>query len=115
MVESAARDNALELDCVFHALSDATRRSILRDVASGEKSVGQIAQPYRVSLAAISKHLKVLESARLIHRERKGSFQMVRTNAAPMKEAEQWLVYFEKFWNEQLDALQDLLQREESR
>jgi DNA-binding transcriptional ArsR family regulator len=114
MVKSAAKAEALRLDCVFHALSDATRRSILRNVATGEKTVGQIAKPYRISLAAISKHLKVLEGAQLIHREKKGSFQMVRINAAPMKEAEQWLAYYEKFWNEQLDALQDLLEREDS-
>jgi DNA-binding transcriptional ArsR family regulator len=115
MVKSAVKAQALRLDCVFHALSDTTRRSILRDVATGEKTVGQIAQPYPVSLAAISKHLKVLEGARLIHREKKGSFQMVRVNAAPMKEAERWLAYYEKFWNQQLDALQNLMEREESR
>ncbi len=115
MVKSVARSQASRLDCVFHALSDATRRSILRDVATGEKTVGQIAQPYPVSLAAVSKHLKVLEAARLIHREKKGSFQLVRINAAPMKEAGRWLAYYEKFWNQQLDALEDLLEREESR
>jgi DNA-binding transcriptional ArsR family regulator len=115
MVKASAKAQALRLDCVFHALSDATRRSILRNVAAGEKTVGQIAQPYPVSLAAISKHLKVLEGAGLIHREKKGSFQVVRINAAPMKEAERWLAYYEKFWNNQLDALQDLLEREKSR
>src|SRR5882724_2168973 len=115
MVKSMAKAEALRLDCVFHALSDTTRRSILRDVATGEKTVGQIAQPYPVSLAAISKHLKVLQGARLIHREKKGSFQMVRINAAPMKDAERWLGFYKKFWNQQLDALQDLLEREESR
>ncbi len=115
MVKSRARAAAFRLDCVFHALSDATRRSILRDVATGEKTVGRIAEPYPVSLAAVSKHLKVLERAQLIHRKRKGSFQMVRINAAPMKEAERWLAYYEKFWNQQLDALQGLLEREESR
>jgi DNA-binding transcriptional ArsR family regulator len=112
MVKSSARTEALRLDCVFHALSDSTRRAILRDVAGAEKTVGQIAEPYPVSLAAISKHLKVLEGARLIRRKKNGSFQMIRINAAPMKEAGQWLAYYEKFWNDQLDALQDLLQRE---
>lgn len=115
MVKSSVQGKALRLDGVFHALSDSTRRSILRDVAAGEKTVGQIARPYHISLAAISKHLKVLEGARLIHREKKGSFQMVRINATPMKEAGQWLAYYERFWNHQLDALQDLLEREESR
>ncbi|HEX4807654.1 MAG TPA: metalloregulator ArsR/SmtB family transcription factor [Bryobacteraceae bacterium] len=115
MVKSSAKARALRLDSVFHALSDTTRRSILRHVATGEKTVGQIAAPYPVSLAAVSKHLKVLEGAKLIHREKKGSFQMVRINAAPMREAEQWLAYYEKFWSEGLDALQNLLEREESR
>jgi DNA-binding transcriptional ArsR family regulator len=115
MVKSLAKTQAFRLDRVFHALSDATRRSILRDVATGEKTVGQLAQPYPVSLAAVSKHLRVLEGARLIHREKKGSFQMVRINAAPMKEAGQWLAYYEKFWNDQLDALQGVLEREKSR
>jgi DNA-binding transcriptional ArsR family regulator len=115
MVKSRAKAEALRLDYVFHALSDATRRSILRDVATGEKTVGQIAQPYPVSLAAISKHLKVLEGARLIHREKKGSFQIIRINATPMKEAGRWLAYYEKFWNQQLDALGNLLDREEPR
>jgi DNA-binding transcriptional ArsR family regulator len=105
MVKSLPNEQTARLDGVFHALSDPTRRAILRDVAPREKSVGEIAHPYRVSLAAISKHLKVLEKARLIHREKRGSFQFVRINAAPMKEAERWLSYYEKFWNQQLDAL----------
>jgi DNA-binding transcriptional ArsR family regulator len=105
MVKSIHHPEASQLDAVFHALSDSTRRAILRDVALREKTVGQIAQPYRVSLAAVSKHLKVLEKVRLINREKRGSFQFVRINAAPMKEAERWLSYYEKFWNQQLDAV----------
>ena len=100
------------LDSIFHALSDPTRRSILRRVASEEKTVGDIAKPYRVSLAAVSKHLKVLEAAELITREKRGSFQIVRLNARPMKEAERWLAYYEKFWSARLDALQNLLEGE---
>ena len=115
MVKSMAHGETARLDSVFHALADSTRRSILRDVAARERTVGQIAKPYRVSLAAISKHLKVLERARLISREKRGSFQIVRINAAPMKEAERWLAYYEKFWNEGLDALEKLLDRESSR
>lgn len=104
-----ARDTSRRLDSVFHALSDSTRRSILRDVASTEKSVSEIAKPYRVSLAAVSKHLKVLEGAGLIRREKRGSYQFVRTHAEPMREAEQWLVYFERFWNDRLDRLDEYL------
>ncbi len=101
-----------QLDAVFHALSDPTRRSILREVAKRERTVGEIAKPYRISLAAVSKHLKVLEGADLIARERRGSFQLVRLNPAPLKPAEQWLAYYEQFWNAQLDALQSYLEGE---
>ena len=100
------------LDSIFHALSDPTRRSILRAVSAREKTVGEIAKPYRVSLAAVSKHLKVLESANLIHREKRGSFQVVRLNAHTLKTAEEWLSYYEKFWNQSLDALQTYFEGE---
>lgn len=98
------------LDSIFHALSDPTRRSILRAVAVREKTVGEIARPYRVSLAAVSKHLKVLETADLIHREKRGSFQIVRLNPQALKTAEEWLSYYEKFWTRRLDALQNLFE-----
>ena len=94
------------LDGVFHALSDPTRRSILRDIAEEEKTVGEIARPYRSSLAAISKHIHVLEGSGLVIRRKQGSFQFVRINPMPMKEAQQWLSYYEKFWNERLDQFQ---------
>lgn len=106
------KTSAARLDSVFHALSDATRRSILRDVARKEKTVGEVARPYRMSLAAVSKHLNVLESAELIARERRGSFQIVRLQAQALKPAEEWLAWYEKFWNRQLDALQQYLEGE---
>ncbi len=102
----------VQLDSIFHALSDSTRRSILGDIARKEKTVGEIAQPYRMSLAAVSKHLKVLESADLIAREKRGSFQIVRLNAGPLRSAGDWLAYYEKFWNRQLDALQKYIEGE---
>lgn len=105
MVEHS-NDTAHRLDSIFRALSDSTRRSILRDVSAREKTVSEIAKPYRVSLAAISKHLKVLEGAGLVRRQKRGSFQYVRTNAKPLKEAGKWLSYYEQFWNEQLRRLQ---------
>jgi len=105
--------NAARLDSVFHALSDPTRRSILRDIAKHEKTVSRIAEPFGVSLAAVSKHLKVLERADLITREKRGSFQIVRLNARPMKQAERWLAYYERFWNQRLDALGNLLEQED--
>src|SRR5579872_794307 len=106
------KSSAARLDSVFHALSDATRRSILRDVARKGKTVGEVAKPYRMSLAAVSKHLNVLESAELIARERRGSFQIVRLNAKNLRPAEQWLAYYENLWNRQLDALQNYLEGE---
>ncbi len=63
-----------------------------------------------MSLAAVSKHLKVLESSELISREKRGSFQIVRLNPGPMREAEQWLAYYQQFWNQRLDALQHFLE-----
>ena len=97
---------APRLDRIFHALSDTTRRSILREISGKEMAVSEIAQPYRMSLAAVSKHLKVLERADLIAREKRGSFQFVRTNPAPMKQAHRWLSYYERYWNERLDRFE---------
>lgn len=107
------KQNAARLDSIFHALSDSTRRSILQDVASREKTVGELAKPYPVSLAAVSKHLKVLEMADLIARERRGNFQIVRLKAATLESAERWLAHYEKFWSQQLDALQNQLEGDE--
>lgn len=74
--------------------------------------MGQVAKPYRMSLAAVSKHLNVLESAELIARERRGSFQIVRLKAQSLRPAEEWLAWYEKFWSRQLDALQSYLEGE---
>ena len=101
---------AASLDSVFHALADATRRSILRDITRREKTVGEIAQPYAMSLAAVSKHLDVLERASLIRRERRGSCRMVRLNPKPLHAAQNWLAFYEAFWKTNLDALQELLE-----
>lgn len=108
---SRVSTSSTRLDAVFHALSDSTRRSILRDVSGREKTVSEIAAPYRISLAAVSKHLKVLEWAGLINREKRGSFQFVRTNPKPMQEAERWLAYYEQFWDDHLDLLQKHLSK----
>ena len=93
------------LDAVFQALADPTRRSILRTLSKQGRTVGELADPYDMSLAAVSKHLKVLERAELILRERQGSFQRITVNPWPMKQAHGWLSYYEQFWGERLDAL----------
>lgn len=95
-----------QLDSLFHALADSTRRAILHDIALSEKTVGEVAKPYPVSLAAVSKHLNVLESANLIERERRGSFQVVRLKASALKPADDWLSFYKTFWTSQLDRLQ---------
>ena len=105
MVDSSAAAGPPQLDRVFHALADPTRRAILRIVAEDARTVGDLARPVRMSLAAVSKHVKVLEGADLVAREKRGSFQFVRTNARPMRQAQQWLSYYEKFWGDRLDRL----------
>jgi len=101
------------LDSVFHALSDATRRAILRDCGVEGKAVGELAKPYRMSLAAVSKHVQVLERAELVARERRGQFQIVRLNPKSLRAAQDWLAFYETFWTERLDALQSHLERPE--
>jgi DNA-binding transcriptional ArsR family regulator len=106
MVESSA----VQLDSVFHALSDPTRRAILRSLTTGERTVTEIAKPYRMTLAAVSKHLKVLESAELVARERRGSFHIVRLQAQSLQAAEEWIAFYSRFWNQSLDNLEKLLE-----
>jgi DNA-binding transcriptional ArsR family regulator len=112
MVELSIADRQpAALDQVFHALSDATRRAILRDITRGEKTVGEIAGPYAMSLAAVSKHLDVLERASLIRRERQGACRLVRLNPQPLAAAQDWLAFYEQFWSDNLDRLQEFLER----
>ena len=112
MVKSAAARRH-DLDRVFHALADPTRRTILRDLSRRERSVSELARPHRMSLVAVSKHLKVLERARLIDRRRDGSFHILKLNPQALKSADAWLRHYERFWNERLDALKQLLEEEE--
>lgn len=100
------------LDTVFHALGDATRRRMLADLSAGERSVGQLAEPFAMSLAAASKHIKVLESAGLIRREIRGRTHLCRLEPAPLASAAEWLRFYERFWTNSLDRLEQLLQAE---
>lgn len=97
------------LNAVFHALGDATRRQMLRNLAAGERTVTELAEPFDMSLAAASKHIKALEGAGLIHREVRGRTHVCRLDAAPMSEANEWLRFYERFWNARLDELERLL------
>lgn len=97
------------LNAVFHALGDATRRQMLRNLAAGERTVTELAEPFDMSLAAASKHIKTLEGAGLIRREVRGRTHVCRLDAAPMSEANEWLRFYERFWNARLDELERLL------
>ena len=103
-----------QLDTVFHALGDATRRQMLRDLSRGERSVGQLAEPFAISLAAASKHIKVLESAGLIRREVRGRTHLCRLDPGPLASAQQWLNFYERFWTSRLDVLDQLLREEDA-
>jgi DNA-binding transcriptional ArsR family regulator len=100
-----------DLDRIFQALSDPTRRAILRQIAEGEHTISAIAEPHDLTFAAISKHLKVLESAHLIGRRKDGSFQMISLNAEALKTAGEWLGYYQKFWNLHLEALRNMFEK----
>jgi DNA-binding transcriptional ArsR family regulator len=104
-----------QLDAVFHALGDATRRRMLRDLANGERTVSQLAEPFAMSLAAASKHIKALENAGLIRREVRGRTHLCRLAAGPLASAHEWLSFYERFWIERLDVLEQLLREEDAR
>jgi DNA-binding transcriptional ArsR family regulator len=100
---------ASQLDAIFHALGDATRRRMLRDLADGERTVGQLAEPFDMSLAAASKHVKTLERAGLIRREVQWRTHLCHLEPTTLASAHKWLSFYERFWNERLDALEGLL------
>lgn len=97
------------LDTIFHALGDATRRAMLGELASGERSVGELAQPFAMSLAAASKHIKVLEAAGLVRRDVRGRTHVCSLDPAPLMSADQWLGIYRRFWTDRLDTLERLL------
>ena len=107
--------NASQLDSVFHALGDATRRRMLRELAQGARTIGQLAAPFAISLAAASKHIKVLEHAGLLRREVRGRTHLCRLAPGPLASAHQWLSFYERFWTDRLDVLERLLRTEDAR
>jgi len=110
MVELAPQ----QLDALFHALGDETRRLMLRDLAQGERTVGQLAEPFNMSLAAASKHVKALENAGLIQRQVQGRTHLCRINAGPLASAHEWLSFYQSFWNSRLDVLEQILRDEDA-
>jgi len=93
------------LSTTFSALADPTRRAILARLALGETSVGELAAPFEISLPAISRHLGVLENAGLVLREKHGRVRSCNLTAAPLGDAADWIAFYRRFWEAQLDSL----------
>ncbi|MEH1992007.1 MAG: metalloregulator ArsR/SmtB family transcription factor [Nostoc sp.] len=99
-----------QLSLTFAALADPTRRAILAHLAKGEASVSELAKPFKMSLPAISKHIKVLERAGLIVRGREAQWRPCQIQAQPLKEAADWIEQYRQLWEQRLDQLDDYLQ-----
>ena len=99
-----------DLSSTFAALADPTRRAILARLASGEASVTELAEPFEMSMPAVSKHLKVLERAGLIVRGREAQWRPCRLDAARLREVNEWIEQYRRFWEESFDRLDDYLQ-----
>ena len=98
-----------QLSSTFAALADPTRRAILARLISGQASVNELAEPFQMSLPAVSKHLKVLESAGLIARGREAQWRPCSLTAGPLKEVADWTELYRRFWEESFDRLDDYL------
>ena len=109
MINHMVEHQTSRMDAVFHALGDATRRQMLQELAAGEQTVGKLAEPFAMSLAAASKHVKALETAGLIRREVRGRTHVCRLEAQPLADAHRWLATYERFWSGRLDVLEGLL------
>ena len=102
MVEQAVMND------VFHALAHDTRRAMLARLAAGDRTVGELAEPFSMSLEAASKHIKVLERTGLVRRTVEGRRHVCRLNPAPLASAYSWLQFYERFWTVRLDALEEM-------
>ena len=103
--------NDAQLDRVFGALADATRRGMLAQLSNGETNITTLAAPYAISQPAISKHVRVLEQAGLIERTRRGREYIIRANPAPAEQARDWISYYAQFWQQQFDAVEEYLKQ----
>lgn len=106
-----------QLDLVFGALADPTRRAILARLAEKESTVNELVEPFRLAQPTITKHIKVLEAAGLVSRGREAQFRPVKLNAAPLKEVSMWIGNYKRFWEESLEQLdtyvKDLIEKGE--
>jgi DNA-binding transcriptional ArsR family regulator len=100
---------AEQLDAVFGALADPTRRAILARLADGDLTVNELRSPFRVSQPAISRHLKVLEASGLISRSRRATTRLSHLEAEPLRDATEWLARYREFWDQRYDQLDELL------
>lgn len=98
-------EDSEHVDRVFRALANGTRRKMVRQLSQGECSVGDLARPARMSFAAASKHVQVLEKAGMVNRRVAGRQHLCSLRPEPLREVSEWLSFYEKFWNESLDRL----------
>jgi DNA-binding transcriptional ArsR family regulator len=105
--ESASR--AARIDAVFAALADPTRRAIIERLSRGEARVTEVAEPFHMSLNAVSKHIRVLEASGVIERQRKGRDHILSINTSSLDEADRWIERMRCYWEERLDAMERLL------
>lgn len=101
------------LDRIFHAVADGTRRSMIEKLSGGARTVSELAEPFAMSLAAASKHIRVLEGAGLIRREVQGRTHLCSLSPMPLASAEQWLTMYRRYWTDQLDGLETLLRADD--
>lgn len=115
MLNQMVEQSSAGLDRIFGALSDPTRRAMLRRLAGGARTVGELAEPFDMSFAAAAKHVKVLEQAGLLSRTIEGRSHRCRIEARPLAAADRWLTYYERFWSLRLDDLEHALTRNAAR
>ena len=103
------------LDATFGALADPTRRAILARLALGDASVGELAEPFDMSLPAVSKHLRILEDAGFLIREKQGRVHRCHLDATPMQAVSDWIEVYRRFWEDQLDSLAEYLEKQQKK
>lgn len=109
IINNVVKHRGGSLDATFAALADPTRRAIVERLSAGEASVSELAAPFEMSLPAVSRHLKVLESAGLLAREKRGRVHHVRLQDEPLRDAVEWIARWGHFWEGRLDALEEFL------
>ena len=108
------KPTAQQLDRIYFALSDSTRRGILAQLANGTTTIGELSRPYNISAPAISKHMRILENARLINRRKSGRQHHCSLSTEGLKTAEEWINFHRNFWESRFDALEELLRKQNS-